>query len=175
MTHAPTPVHPLDTPTTEAQPHLAGAALASHRYVLVRSFRRDGTGVDTPLWFAFVGDDLIARSNASTAKIRRIIANPQVELRPCDWRGHAVDGPVWSGRAEVLGRADGVALEHHLHTRYGWQWNIVPMIPMPGVNNGHGDLNLRKRLAHARARELWIDSCIIRVTFDTTNADADPA
>ena len=172
MTHAPTPVQPLDSSATDAHPHPARAALAGHRYVLLRTFRRDGSGVDTPLWFAFVGDDLIARSNASTAKIRRITANPHVELRPCDWRGRAVDGPAWTGRAEVLSRAEGVAVEHHLRTRYGWQWNIVPMIPIPGVTNGHGDLDLRERLAHARARELWVNSAIVRVTFDATDTGA---
>jgi PPOX class probable F420-dependent enzyme len=143
--------------------HLARVALAEHRYVLLRTFRRDGTGVDTPLWFAFVGDDLVARSATASAKVRRIAANPEVELRPCDWRGRARDGAAWSGRAAVLDRAAGVAAERSLRERYGWQWNIVPMIPVPGVTNGHGDLGLRERIDHARARELWEASSIIRV------------
>jgi len=140
--------------------------------VLLRTFRRDGSGVDTPLWFAFVGDDVIARSTTAAGKIRRIIIDPHVELRPCDWRGRVAGGATWSGRAEVLERAAGIAAEHHLHERYGWQWNIVPMIPIPGVTNGHGGLSLRERLAYARARELWDASSIIRIALDPVRADA---
>src|SRR6516225_5458413 len=119
MTQPPNPVHPVRPLTIPPQPHPARAALGDHRYTLLRTFRRNATGVDTPLWFAFVGEDLIARSSGATAKIRRITSNPRVELRPCDWRGRIHPGPVWSGRATVLDRAEGVAVERHLRARYG--------------------------------------------------------
>jgi hypothetical protein len=50
-----------------------------------------------------------------------------------------------------------------LHRRYGWQWNIVPLIKVPGVTNVHQDLGLREKLRRARDRGVWADSVIVRV------------
>jgi hypothetical protein len=52
-----------------------------------------------------------------------------------------------------------------LHRRYGWQWNIVPLINVPGVTNVHRDLSLRQKLRRARDRTVWPDSAIIRIDF----------
>jgi hypothetical protein len=50
-----------------------------------------------------------------------------------------------------------------LHQRYGWQWNIVPLIKVPGVTNVHQDLGVREKLRRARDRNVWADSVIVRV------------
>lgn len=50
-----------------------------------------------------------------------------------------------------------------LHRRYGWQWNIVPLLKIPGVTNVHRELPLREKLRRARHRGLWPDSAIVAV------------
>jgi hypothetical protein len=47
--------------------------------------------------------------------------------------------------------------------RYGWQWNIVPLLKIPGVTNVHRDLSVREKLRRARERGVWADSVIVRV------------
>jgi hypothetical protein len=50
-----------------------------------------------------------------------------------------------------------------LHRRYGWQWNSVPLIKIPGVKNVHRGLPLREKLRRARDRNIWPDSAIVRI------------
>ncbi len=139
------------------------AGLSGSRYALLRSFRRDGTPVDTPIWFAVDGDGLVFRTKVGP-KTRRLSARRDVELAACDYRGRARPGaPTVSGRAALLSGADAERANRVLHKRYGWQWNIVPLLKVPGVTNVHRELALREKLRRARDRGVWGDSAIVRV------------
>jgi PPOX class probable F420-dependent enzyme len=137
--------------------------LDTARYARLRSFRRDGTPVDTPIWFGLDGDELLFRTKVGP-KTKRLTARGEVELVACDYRGRIRPGatPI-PGRATVLSGAQAERANRLLHARYGWQWNIVPLIKVPGVTNVHGDLCLRQRFERARDRRVWPDSAIVRV------------
>jgi len=150
----------------------SGTDLANARYVVLRTFRRDGTPVDTPVWFHLDGDTMVLRTKRGP-KTRRVRADPRVQVWVCDHRGRRVDaGPGWVGRAELLTGADAQAAEMLLHRRYGWQWNVVPLLRIPGVTNVHRDLPLREKIRRAGSRTLWPDSEIIRIQL--TARDHDP-
>lgn len=139
------------------------ADLRGSRYALLRSFRRDGTPVDTPIWFAFDGDGLLFRTKVGP-KTRRLAARGDVELAACDYRGRVRPGTTAvAGRATVLAGADAERGNRLLRARYGWQWNIVPLIKIPGVTNVHQNLCAREKLRRARDRGVWPDSAIVRV------------
>ena len=53
-------------------------ALFPGRYLSVTSFKRDGTGVATPVWFVSDGSRLFAFTDLHSAKVRRIRRNPRV-------------------------------------------------------------------------------------------------
>ncbi|ORB72933.1 PPOX class F420-dependent oxidoreductase [Mycobacterium scrofulaceum] len=138
-------------------------ALAAARYALLRSFRRDGTPVDTPIWFGMDGDTLLFRTKVGP-KTRRLTACPDVQLTACDHRGRVRPGArILAGRATILSGEDAERANRFLHDRYGWQWNIVPLLKVPGVTNVHQDLCMREKLRRARDRGLWADSAIVRV------------
>ena len=142
------------------------AELSAARYALLRSFRRDGTPVDTPIWFGLDGDVLLFRTKVGP-KTRRLATRRDVELAACDHRGRVRPGvrpASWvAGRATILSGADAERANRVLHERYGWQWNIVPLIKVPGVTNVHQDLCVRDKLRRARDRRVWADSAIVRV------------
>ncbi|OBA60852.1 PPOX class F420-dependent enzyme, partial [Mycobacterium sp. 1100029.7] len=99
--------------------------LGTARYASLRSFRRDGTPVDTPIWFAPDGDAVVFRTKRGP-KTKRLQAHPVVALSVCDYRGRVRDGAATlTGRATVLSGADAERANRLLHRRYGWQWNIV--------------------------------------------------
>lgn len=135
------------------------ATLNSARYAMLRTYRRDGTPVDTPIWFVLDGRTALFRTKIGP-KTRRVQAHPEVELTACDHRGNTA-GPAIPGRARVLSGADAERGNRALHRRYGWQWNIVPLLKIPGVTNVHRDLPLREKLRRARHRNLWPDSAIV--------------
>lgn len=137
--------------------------LRSTRYVLLRSFRRDGTPVDTPIWFEILADGLVFRTKVGP-KTQRLARRPQVELAACDYRGRVAPGATTiAGRATILSGAEAERANRMLHQRYGWQWNIVPLITIPGVTNVHRTLTLAEKLRRTRHRAVWPDSAIVRV------------
>lgn len=137
--------------------------LNSSRYALLRSYRRDGTPVDTPIWFHLDGSTLVFRTKRGP-KTARLTANPEVQVQVCDHRGRvsSATAPI-SGRASIVSGPAAEAANAALHRRYGWQYNVVPLLKIPGVTNVHANLPLREKLRRARHRALWPDSAIVRV------------
>jgi PPOX class probable F420-dependent enzyme len=95
----------------------ADGPLPDARYVLVVSYRRSGEGVPTPVWAARDGERLVFRTEADTAKVRRIGNDPRVRVAPCTVRGRPT-GPAVDARARVLGPRDEAA-ERALAAKYG--------------------------------------------------------
>lgn len=149
------------------------ADLAAARYALLRTRAAGGHPVDTPIWFVLDGATLRFRTKRGP-KTRRIEHDPAVELRACDHRGTPTDDRPWHhGEARVLDLDDPAEVaraeeaNRALHRRYGWQWNVVPLLPIPGVVNVHRALPWREKLRRARHRALWPDSTIVEVELRT--------
>jgi PPOX class probable F420-dependent enzyme len=138
------------------------------RYARLRSFRGDGTPVDTPVWFAIDGQQLVFRTKVGP-KTRRLATRGDVELAACDYRGRVRPGTATlAGHAMILSGAEAEQANRALHRRYGWRWNIVPLVKVPGVTNVHRDLCFGEKLRRSHDREVWSDSVIVRV--ELTNA-----
>jgi PPOX class probable F420-dependent enzyme len=76
-------------------------ALFPGRYLSVTSFKRDGTGVATPVWFVSDGTRLFALTDLHSAKVRRIRRNSRVLVGSCRADGKVRTEAV-PARAEVL-------------------------------------------------------------------------
>src|SRR5690242_19362573 len=92
---------PNATATLPRPGHADPAPPFPGRYLSLTSFKRDGTGVATPVWFVQDGDRLLALTDLHSAKIRRIRRDPQVLVAPCRADGKLRGTPV-RARAEVL-------------------------------------------------------------------------
>jgi hypothetical protein len=76
--------------------------IAKSRYILLTTFRRDGSPVGTPVWVAPLQDELVVITLADAWKVRRLRANPAVSVQPCDVRGKVDPGaPTYSGTGRV--------------------------------------------------------------------------
>lgn len=75
--------------------------LATEKYLLLTTFRKDGRGVSTPVWAARYGEELVVRTPAEAGKVKRIRRNGTVQVAPCDIRGRA-RGQSVPGRARLL-------------------------------------------------------------------------
>ena len=75
-------------------------SLTGHRFVLLTTYRRDDTPVSTPVW-AVVHDGRAYVVSRGPGKVRRIGANPAVDLAPSGARG-GVHGPPVAGTARIL-------------------------------------------------------------------------
>jgi uncharacterized protein len=64
------------------------AQFANQKYLNLESYRRNGQGVRTPLWFVEDNRALYFYTPAHSYKVKRIAANPRVRVVPCDLRGN---------------------------------------------------------------------------------------
>ena len=87
MTTVRTPTDdPLSRVRFEPLPRTDVAAIAG-KYLSITSYRRDGSGVSTPVWFATEGDRLLVMTDSKSGKVKRIRRNPYVTIAPCSGRG----------------------------------------------------------------------------------------
>ena len=104
------------------EPHMpdAWATLARGRYLNLESFRRDGTGVRTPLWFAADGTTLVVYSRADAGKIKRLRRDPTCRIAACDMKGN-LSGPWLPAQARLLDGDEAAAAMRLLDRKY-WPW-----------------------------------------------------
>ena len=57
------------------------------RFINLLSFKRDGSGVETPVWAATLHGKLVIYTNGDSYKVKRIQRNPSVQVARCDVRG----------------------------------------------------------------------------------------
>jgi len=95
------------------------APFAGQKYLNLESFKRDGTPVRTPVWFAEEQGVLYVYTLANAGKVKRIRRNPRIRIAPCTMRG-TVTGPWVEAEATIVDTtttAHGHALLRH---KYGW-------------------------------------------------------
>jgi PPOX class probable F420-dependent enzyme len=94
---------------------------ADSKYVNLRSFKRDGSAVDTPVWFATLGDRIVIFTDGTSYKVKRIRRNPKVELARCNGRGGLL-GPWLLGHCRIVeGEPELVSRAYDaLNAKYGW-------------------------------------------------------
>lgn len=92
------------------------AQVADAQYVLLTTFRKDGTPVATPIWAVRDGADLVVWTVADSWKVKRLRRNPSVLVQACDARGRTTRGPEVAGTGEVF---DGVEAGKKIAKKYG--------------------------------------------------------
>jgi uncharacterized protein len=87
------------------------------RYLSITSFRRDGTGKATPVWFVQEEGRLLVETDAGSYKVRRIRRNPNVLVAPCTATGR-LSGERVRARAELLPDAETARVERLMARKY---------------------------------------------------------
>src|SRR5947207_15396728 len=71
------------------------------KYILLTTFRKNGAGVPTPVWFGEWDEKLYVKTRNDSGKYKRIRNNPQVRVAPSTARGK-ITGPEFAGTARIL-------------------------------------------------------------------------
>jgi PPOX class probable F420-dependent enzyme len=127
-------------------------ALFPGRYLSVTSFKRDGTGVATPVWFVSDGTRLFALTDLHSGKVRRIRRNPRVLIASCRADGKLRSEPV-RARAEVLTATPELErVQKLLIERYKHSYRLVMLIYRLG--------------RHIRGRPSVADGAALAITIE---------
>ena len=100
------------------------AQFANQKYLSLESYRRNGQGVRTPLWFVEDDGALYFYTVAHSYKVNRIRNNPRVRVAPCDMRGN-VRGEWLDATARRLDVAESRRANELLNRKYGLTKRIL--------------------------------------------------
>lgn len=87
------------------------------KYLGLTTFKRDGAGVTTPVWFVVDDGQLLVLTASRSFKVRRIRRNPDVTVAPCTASGRLRGEPV-PARARLLAASELPRVEQLLNRKY---------------------------------------------------------
>ena len=108
-----------------AMPSQIPAAIQNQKYISLTTYRKNGTGVPTPVWFGEQDGKLYVMTRSDMGKTKRLRNNPQVKAAPCTIRGK-VTGPELAATARILPPEEQQRARQSLNRKY-WMARI-PLI-----------------------------------------------
>lgn len=77
------------------------SAIRNQKYISLKTFRKSGVPVATPVWFGEENGKLYVMTRSDMGKTKRVRNNPKVLVAPCTIRGR-VTGPEFTATARLL-------------------------------------------------------------------------
>ncbi|MEV6979427.1 PPOX class F420-dependent oxidoreductase [Kitasatospora sp. NPDC093806] len=108
--------------------------LSAGSYLRVTTFKKDGTGVPTPVWVVRDGEALGIWTVADSWKVKRIRNRPDVLVGPCDVRGNPT-GAAYPATAEILSPERTAAYRTLLRQKY----NLLGVLTLLGSRLRRGE------------------------------------
>lgn len=118
------------------------ASLDRHRYLSLATFRRDGTEVRTPVWFAEVDGLLYAFSAGDAGKVKRLRGSSRARVAACDVRGRLEGGWQEATARVVTDERVIQGVRAAFDAKYGWRLRL---------------LDLASRLSGRINRRAWLE------------------
>jgi PPOX class probable F420-dependent enzyme len=87
------------------------------KYICLTTFRKNGAGVSTPVWFGEDNGKLYVMTRSDSGKYKRLRNNPQVQIAPCTMRGK-IKGPQFSANVRILPPEEWPHAKQTIHRKY---------------------------------------------------------
>lgn len=96
--------------------------LGDEKYMLLTTFRRDGTAVSSPVWVVPVaGDEVGFWTSSGSGKAKRLARDSRVQAQACDARGRTKAGSkVLDGTARLVEGSELEAIGEKVRAKYGF-------------------------------------------------------
>jgi PPOX class probable F420-dependent enzyme len=102
------------------------ALLQEHKYINLETYKRNGTPVQTPVWFVTDNEQVFVMTTENTGKVKRIKNNPNVRIMPCGMRGES-KGDWIEARARFADSSETEKAITLRNKKYGFRAKIVGM------------------------------------------------
>jgi len=93
------------------------AQFGGQKYMSLETFKKNGQGVKTPVWFVVHNDALYVYTEANSWKVKRIRNNPRVRVAVCNIRGD-VKGAWFDATASIVEGDERLAADKLLDRKY---------------------------------------------------------
>lgn len=120
-------------------------ALENEKYMLLTTFRRDGTPVSTPVWIVALENGTLGFTTSSASgKAKRLAHTNRVTVQASDVRGRVKpqSTPI-DATARLVSGTEYLAIKQRVHAKYGIMTSITKFL---GVLGG---LIKRKQIPYA--------------------------
>ena len=114
-------------------------ALGDEKYILLTTFRRDGTPVATPVWAVKLDEERIGFwTSSGSGKAKRLAHTSRVTVTPCDARGRVKDGAaVLEATARVVTGSELEEIRRRIVAKYGLMTKFTKLLgTIAGVLRG---------------------------------------
>jgi PPOX class probable F420-dependent enzyme len=101
--------------------------LSKHKYISIETYRKNGTGVRTPVWFVVSQGLIYFRTDAKSGKVKRIRNNPHVKIAPCNMGGN-VEGDWYEGNAKFSDQAESMIAFSLINKKYGLLTTFIRLL-----------------------------------------------
>jgi PPOX class probable F420-dependent enzyme len=111
------------------EPNTPEEILRNQNYIVLTTFKKNGQGVTSPIWFVFDRDKFFFTTNEKFWKVRRIRKNPNVEIAPAKARigapkDYKIIGKTIKGVARLLEGEEAKAANRLLRKKYGFKYTL---------------------------------------------------
>jgi PPOX class probable F420-dependent enzyme len=93
------------------------ARFDGQKYIALETFKRNGEGVKTPVWFVLHKNAFYVYTKADSWKVKRIRNHPRVRVAVCNIRGD-IKGPWLDATASLVEGDDRLAPDTLLDRKY---------------------------------------------------------
>ncbi len=94
--------------------------LQKQQYINIETFRKNGEGVRTPVWFVREGEAVFVYTIADSGKVKRIRRQPHVNIAPCKMDGTPVGEWFPALARELPDEETGRRVDKLLDKKYGF-------------------------------------------------------
>lgn len=99
--------------------------LRAQQFCLLTTFRKDGTPVRTPMWFAVKDETVYMATKGGTGKVKRLRREAKVTIGPCNGGGAPLGEQVEAWGRIVTDPEESAAAEKALMDRYGLKRRLL--------------------------------------------------
>jgi len=93
------------------------AQFEGQNYISLETFKKNGEGVKTPVWFVLHANAFYVYTEADSWKVKRVRNNPRVRVAVCSMRG-AIKGPWLDAKASLVDGDERLAADKLLDRKY---------------------------------------------------------
>jgi PPOX class probable F420-dependent enzyme len=112
-------------------PNQIPSAIRGQKYISLKTFRKNGVPVATPVWFGEEDEKLYVMTRSISGKHKRIRNNPDVCVAPCTIRG-VPTGEELPAKARLLPAKEHDRAHEAINRKY-WQARITSFLSRADV------------------------------------------
>ena len=98
--------------------------LSNFKYVNIETFKKNGSGVRTPIWFIIYQGIIYFRTDSKSGKVKRIRNNLHVRIAPCDIRGN-LKGNWFDCKAKFADSKESSIVFSMIDKKYGFLTALI--------------------------------------------------